>query len=175
MMQKFRLKTGCRLLLPLCVAGLSACRDNAAPPAPGDGAETRPVVITNYVAVKADIDKIMGDAAEAMIEGFDANGLAKPAPAPAATGDAAELRGRMLETAKELSTYMGLKQEYENQLHAEDGEVKDLYGRYTTAKKQYDDLLAERLVHTTVLGKIHLLTKRQQYLSAQLRKLEEKQ
>ncbi len=137
----------------------------------------RVVVITNVVTTVryADVQQIMAEALESMNLDEKQNFMPPmPSEADASTNKAAKIRLMLHDNAIERNMLVTRKQEYEEQIREQDPEVRDIYNTFQDARKKYDELMADRLYPTMVLGKIALLTQRQRDLSRMLRNYEEK-
>ena len=152
----------------LCFA--QGCRDRGDEAgASGDNVATNEVTQSNV----ATLSQIIGEAIEASHLGD--NNVMPPLPTAeeAATNPIAALRLQIHENSLELDKAFKRKYDFEERLCLEDTEIKALFESIEAQRQRYNELVADRLSGTLVLGNISKLTHRRRDLFAQLRKLQE--
>jgi len=163
--------------LLLAVAGCDGppCKGGAC-----DIGETRAVVITNYVdklTIEA-LNQLIGEATEALLLDEPENPMPPMPTAEEATGTgrdarAAATRRAMRANGQALGQLIQQRQDMETRLRNDNPDVKTLWQTHQTARENYNQRVLDELETSLVPQKIAQLTRLQQELHAQLRKLEE--
>ena len=177
--QRSRIKAGKVCLFPLLMIAMTApgCRDRGRV---DEDNNHKPcvVVVTNVVTRHhyADYEQLVKDALAAM--NFESDDVVKqpadPVMDPASPPDnTTRLLLLLDENTKLLQREIVRKREYELRLRNDDPEIKALYEIQEQTSREYEQLLADRLQNSIVVGRIAQYTRRLHQLSQQLQKLKE--